>query len=243
LITISSSHGKFVAEVVEAYDNYAAAEAGYGAGYQSLVKKGALYSLVSPHYLCKIANQSQSLIGASEDDSALKTTVGSAESVVGQANRRVKKVTGWSNMGDRVVKVTDGGGMSTMPLVDGTAYKTKPQSPLYYDLVPHLRSIHVENDSGMVSVRFWRSMSTADPANQAAIDAAIAGGTAIPQPDLSSMRWHPLTNIEHGIQFGLGVTPVPDWVVAGARNSRWLKIDPIYGPFENVEFHPTLAAG
>lgn len=158
-------------------------------------------------------------------------------------NRRVKTTEGWLYVGDRVAKVTDGGGLATLPLIDGTAYKTKPESPLYFDAAPHLRSIHIDNPDGIINVRFWRSLTSDDPANLTAIEAAITAGDPVPQPDMTGMKWILLTGLEYGIPFQLGLHLVPQWLLDAARLGRWLKVDPIYGSFLNTNFYPLVTAG
>lgn len=165
-------------------------------------------------------------------------------------NRTVRTSEGLMFIGDRIARVSDGGAMQTLPLIDGTKYKTTPSSPLYYDKVAHLRSIQVDNPDGFISVRFWRSKSAMNPLNLVAIEAAIATNdvepppnplVAIPQPDLTGEKWIPLTDPDHGLQFDIGLSEVPVQIVQAARRSRWLKVDPIYGSFANTEFEPIFA--
>lgn len=140
-----------------------------------------------------------------------------------------------------MARVDASGAVCVLPLVIGTLFETSPKSSLYYDNAAHFRSIQVDNPDGVISVRFWRSMSQDDPANQDLIEAAILAGEAIPQPIMTNHKWLPLTNIEYGIEFGIGVSEVPSELIAAARLSRWLKIDPIYGPFTTANFWPQLA--
>ena len=87
-----------------------------------------------------------------------------------------------------------------------------------------------------------RGASGSAPENtMAAIEQAIAAGDPIPQPDMTSHKWIPLTDVDYGIDFGIGISAVPPEVLREARLSRWLKVDPLRGPFANVNFHPILA--
>lgn len=144
-------------------------------------------------------------------------------------------------LGDRMALIDGSGALCVLPVVLGTIFDVQPTSPLYFDNAAHFRSIQVENPDGIISVRFWRSMTTVNPVNQAAIDAAVLAKTAVPQPDMSNHKWIPLTNIEYGIEFGIGISEVPQSVLGPSKASRWLKIDPLFGPFETAKFHPTLA--
>lgn len=145
-------------------------------------------------------------------------------------------------LGDRLAQIDGSGALCVLPLTIGTLFDTSPSSPLYFDHAAHFRSMQVENPDGVISVRFWRSMTSADPVNQVAINKAVTDGTDIPQPDMSNHKWLPLTSIEYGITFSIGISEVPKEVLEEARKSRWLKIDPIYGPFTTANFWPTLSS-
>ncbi len=150
-------------------------------------------------------------------------------------------------LGDRLARIDpDTLAVCVLPLSFGTPFETKPQSPLYYDSASHFRSIQVDNPDGVISVRFWRSASSDSAANQTLIEQAIIDKQAnpavvIPQPIMTNHKWIPLTNIEYGLEFGIGLSEVPRHIIDGARMSRWLKIDPIFGPYTTTNFWPQFA--
>jgi hypothetical protein len=72
MILIHSNHGAYIAIVEKGYPNLQDAEAGYSGSFQTIMKRGPLYSATAPHYLCFINNHGERPIGASEPDTSLK---------------------------------------------------------------------------------------------------------------------------------------------------------------------------
>lgn len=143
-------------------------------------------------------------------------------------------------LGDRLARITGDGAVCAIPVVVGTLFPITPQSPIYYDNVPHLRGLILET-SGTVTLKFSRSVTADPPANIAAINAAIDAKTAIPAPDMTNHTWIPLTR-SRGMDFAEGgVHEVPQAILQAAKASRWLKVDPLGGEITTMKIHPTIA--
>jgi hypothetical protein len=147
----------------------------------------------------------------------------------------------WVVLGDRLAQVTPQGAMCTLPVAIGTAYPNTPQSPIYIDSAIHLRSLILETE-GTVTIKFSRSLTTDEPANIDAIEAARIAGDPVPAPDMSNHdgKWIRLTG-SRGIDFHEGGFHEVPTAILRATKGRWLKVDPVGGDFATMKIHPTIA--
>ena len=130
---------------------------------------------------------------------------------------------GWVFIGERLVRVPEGGGACTIPVAVGVSRTSA--SILHFDHAHILRELVFETE-GAIRLEFWRSVNSPDPANQAAIDAALDAAQPVPEPDLSNIKW--LFAGEKAYS-DPGMHPADPSLLGNIRGSRYLKIDKTHG--------------